>query len=91
MSRIRATVMLGKAKTIRKETIKVIQVKRGSRLKVIPGARILRMVTMKFDRPGDGGDPLLQPQEPEVHPLPGVVGPLGEGRRRTSRCWGPRP
>ena len=38
----------GKAKMMRKETMSVIQGKRGMRMRVMPGARMLRMVMTKL-------------------------------------------
>lgn len=46
-----AMVMAGKARTIRKEVMSVIQTNTGSRIIVSPGARILMIVTMKFKEP----------------------------------------
>ena len=43
-----ATVMNGNESTMRKAVIRVIQVKTGRRIMVMPGARILIIVTMKF-------------------------------------------
>ena len=47
--RIRAMVMAGKAMTIRMEVISVDQVKIGMRIMVMPGARMLMIVTMKLN------------------------------------------
>ncbi len=41
--------MAGKARMIRKLTINVIQVKTGILIKVMPGALMLMMVTMKLN------------------------------------------
>ncbi len=41
-------VIAGKAITIRIETISAFQVKSGIRIRVMPGARIFRMVMMKL-------------------------------------------
>ena len=41
-------VMKGKDRTTRKEVTSVIQTNTGSRIMVIPGARMLMIVTMKF-------------------------------------------
>src|SRR3990170_1609038 len=48
MSWNRPTVITGKAKTIRNEVTSVIQTNSGMRNKLIPGARMLRMVTRKL-------------------------------------------
>ena len=45
---IRPTVKTGNANTSSREIIRVIQVNTGMRIRVIPGARILRIVTMKL-------------------------------------------
>ena len=41
--------MTGKARISRNEVTSVIQVNSGIRMRVIPGARMLRMVTMKLN------------------------------------------
>jgi hypothetical protein len=46
--RMRATVMAGKAMIIRNEVTSVIQTKTGMRMKLMPGARRLMIVTMKL-------------------------------------------
>ena len=38
----------GKAKTIRNEVIRIIHTNTGIRISVIPGARMLKMVTIRF-------------------------------------------
>jgi hypothetical protein len=43
-----AIVMAGKERMIRKEVTSVIHVNTGSRIIVMPGARMLMIVTMKF-------------------------------------------
>ena len=48
ISSIRATVITGNASTRRNEVTRVIQVNRGMRMRDIPGARMLTMVTMKL-------------------------------------------
>ena len=48
MTSTSAIVIAGKERMIRKEVISVIQVKTGSRIMVMPGARRLMIVTMKF-------------------------------------------
>ena len=42
------TVMTGKAVMTRNMVTRVIHMKRGMRMRVMPGARMLTMVTMKF-------------------------------------------
>ena len=49
ISSVRATVSTGKASTSRKETISVIHAKTGSFIMLMPGARMLTMVTMKLN------------------------------------------
>jgi hypothetical protein len=51
ISRNRATVMIGMANRIRNDDTSVIHVKTGMRIRVMPGARMLRMVTMRFTAP----------------------------------------
>ena len=48
MSRMSATVMAGKASTIRNWVTKLIQMKTGMRIRVMPGARMLMIVTRKL-------------------------------------------
>ena len=48
VSSISPTVMTGKASTSSTEVTRVIQTNRGIRIRLIPGARILTMVTMKL-------------------------------------------
>ena len=48
MSSTKAIVMAGKARMIRKLTIRVIQVKTGILIMVMPGARMLMIVVMKL-------------------------------------------
>jgi hypothetical protein len=48
---MRATVTGGKARRMRTLVTRVVQTKSGSRRKVIPGARKLRIVTRKFSDP----------------------------------------
>ena len=48
MTSTSAMVMKGKDRTMRKEVTSVIQTNTGSRIMVIPGARMLMIVTMKF-------------------------------------------
>ena len=48
MRRMSATVMAGKASTTRNCTTSDIQMKTGMRIRVMPGARMLTMVTMKL-------------------------------------------
>ncbi len=43
-----ATPMTGIANSIRKLTIRIIQTNTGMRMRVMPGARMFRIVTMKF-------------------------------------------
>ena len=43
-----AAVMIGIANTVRNATTVIIQVNTGMRMSVMPGARMLRMVTMKL-------------------------------------------
>ena len=48
VSSIRPTVMTGNARINRMEVINVIQMNRGMRMRLMPGARILMIVTVKF-------------------------------------------
>ena len=48
MRKISPTVIGGNASTTRNCTTRVIQTKTGIRMSVMPGARMLRIVTMKF-------------------------------------------
>jgi hypothetical protein len=48
MRRMRATVIAGKASTMRNCTTRDIQMNTGMRMRVMPGARMLTMVTMKL-------------------------------------------
>ena len=52
-------MIAGKAKSTRIAVTKVAQQKRGIRLKVMPGARILRMVTTKFSAPAIDATPRI--------------------------------
>ena len=49
ISSISATVITGNARIRRKDVTSVIQVNRGSRMKPMPGALMLRMVTIKLN------------------------------------------
>ena len=51
-----AAVMIGMANTVRNATTVIIQVNTGMRISVMPGARMLRMVTMKLIAGGGGPD-----------------------------------
>ena len=67
MSSTSAIVIAGKARTIRNEVKSVIQVKTGRRIIVMPGARMLMIVTMKLSAAGDRGDAeQLQAHDPQV-------------------------
>ena len=67
MSRTSATVMTGKASTIRIWVMKLIQVKIGMRIIVMPGARMLMMVTMKLNAAASEATPRIwRPMHPEV-------------------------
>ena len=48
ISSMRPTVITGNARMIKNEVIRVIQIKTGIRIRDIPGARMLTIVTMKL-------------------------------------------
>ena len=74
-------MIAGKAITIRIETIRVDQVKIGIRIIVMPGARMLRMVTMKLNGAGHRGDTEdLQTEHPEIDVAAGIPGGVGQRR-----------
>ena len=52
--------MTGKAKTSSKDVIKVIHTKTGIRIIVMPGARKLMIVTMKFSAPATDDVPMTR-------------------------------
>ena len=52
--------MTGKAKTSSKDVIKVIHTKTGIRIIVMPGARKLMIVTMKFSAPATDDVPMAR-------------------------------
>src|SRR5579875_2824382 len=85
-NRTAAAVRLGRAKSSRNEVIMVIQTKSGIRLIVIPGARILKIVTTKFSEPAIDETPSIRMPRaqksifrPGVHitPLPHVTSVSG--------------
>ena len=72
ISRNSATVMTGMANSSRNGATSVIQVKIGMRISVIPGARMLRIVTMRLTAPTSRRDAEdLQAEDPEVDVVPG--------------------
>ena len=71
-SRTSATVMTGKARTSRNDVTSVIQTNTGMRMRVMPGARMLMIVTMKLKPPAMRGDAEdLQAEHPEVDAVAG--------------------
>ena len=71
-----AAVMIGMAKTVRNATTVIIHVNTGMRMSVIPGARMLRMVTMKLI--ADVVDPMpssAMPTHQKLGPMPGSAPP----------------
>ena len=63
----KATVIIGMAKSRRKLTTRFIQAKTGIRSKVMPGARRLRVVTMKLTAAVSDAMPVIdEAEEPEV-------------------------
>ncbi len=79
--------MTGMANSIRNDVMNVIQVKMGRRISVMPGARMFRIVTMKFtDEARDAMPAICRPTEyrtmrdtcvSTVEPAPSVSVGLG--------------
>ena len=79
---ISATVMIGIANTVRNATTSIIHTNTGMRMSVMPGARMLRIVTMKLI--ADVVEPMPSMTRPTVQksgPWPGQE-PAGR-----SACW----
>ena len=73
---ISAAVMMGMANTVRNATTSIIHVNTGIRMSVIPGARMLRIVTMKLI--ADVVDPMpssTMPTAQKSGPFPGSAPP----------------
>ena len=71
-----AAVMIGMAKTVRNATTVIIHVNGGIRMSVMPGARMLRMVTMKLI--AEVVDPMpssTMPTHQKLGPWPGSAPP----------------
>ena len=67
ISRNSATVMTGMANTSRNCTTRIIQVKIGIFIRVMPGARMLRMVTIRLSAPVSEAMPVIcRAERPEV-------------------------
>ena len=77
-----AAVMIGIANTVRNATTSIIHVNTGIRMSVMPGARMLRMVTMKLI--ADVVDPM-----PSKHDADGPeVGAVARERAGgDAECW----
>ena len=84
VSSIRAIVMAGKAMMIRIETISVDQVKIGMRIIVMPGARRLRMVTMKLKAPAIEATPSICSPKAQKSTSGPRTGGRSAARSRTS-------
>src|SRR4051812_15939788 len=72
-----AAVTIGMAKTVRNAVTVIIHVNTGMRMRVMPGARMLRMVTMKLM--ADVVDPMPRsaiPTHQKLGPMPGSAPPV---------------
>ena len=82
---ISATVMIGMAKSVRNAVTSIIQTNTGMRMSVMPGARMLRMVTMKLmaevvDAMPSITIPTAQKSGPRPGRAPSASGVLVSGR-----------
>ena len=78
--------MTGIAKISRNEVTSVIQTNSGIRNSVIPGARMFRIVTMKFSPEAIEATPRIwSPNSPEVHAVAGRVRPSKRGSSNTNQ------
>ncbi len=70
---IRAIVMAGKARMIKKLVINVIQVNTGKRIICMPGARMLMIVVMKLKEAASEAMPsTCKPRIQKSAPMPGL-------------------